>query len=257
MNIFESGKKYRFLFEELVKRDFKQKYKRTVLGMGWSLISPLLTLLVMRLVFTRFFGRNTPHYTTYLFTGTIVMSFFREATRGCMGVMMNNRGIFTKMHVPKYLFLLSKMVSSIVNFFLTLLVYFFFAALDSVSFKWTFLLMPYPIVCLMLLSLGVGMGLSAMYVFFRDTEYLYDAFLLLLHYVSAVFYTLDSYPLSVQRLFLLNPVYCIIRYMRLIVIEGCIPSAAFHLLVALHALIVLGIGCMIYRKYDQKFLYYL
>ena len=73
-------KKYQFLFEELVKRDFKKKYKRTVLGMAWSVLSPLLMLLVMKLVFTQFFGRNTPHYTIYLFCGNIVFSYFNDST---------------------------------------------------------------------------------------------------------------------------------------------------------------------------------
>ena len=94
-----------FLFSELVKRDFKQKYKRTVLGMAWSVLSPLLTLLVMRLVFTEFFGRNTPYYTTYLFSGNIVMSYYREATKGGMSSLTGNARIISKINIPKYLFL--------------------------------------------------------------------------------------------------------------------------------------------------------
>ena len=88
-------KQYRFLFEELVKRDFKKKYKRTILGMGWSLLSPLLMLLVMRLVFTQFFGRNTPHYTTYLFCGNLIFSYFSEATKSGMSSLMENAKVFT------------------------------------------------------------------------------------------------------------------------------------------------------------------
>ena len=96
-----------FLFEELVKRDFKKKYKRTVLGMVWSVLSPLLTLLVMKLVFTQFFGRTTPHFTTYLFCGNLVFSYFSESTSQGMTSLMGNASIFTKVNVPKYLFLLS------------------------------------------------------------------------------------------------------------------------------------------------------
>lgn len=244
------------MFQELTKRDFKQKYKRTILGMGWSILSPLLTLFIMKIVFSQFFGRNTPHYTTYLFAGNIVMAFFREATRGGMNALMSNRHIFTKINVPKYLFLLSKNVSSIINFGLTLLVFFFFAALDGITFTWKFLLLLYPIGCLILLNLGAGLILSAMYVFFRDTQYLYDVFLMLLQYVSAIFYTVDSYPLHVQQVFLLNPVYCIIKYFRLIVIDGTIPSLAFHGLILFYALAVLGIGAWIYKKKNHEFLYY-
>ena len=231
-------KKNWFMFTELTKRDFKQKYKRTVLGMGWSILSPLLTLLVMRLVFTQFFGRDMPHYTTYLFAGNIVMSYFREATRGGMNALMGNSRIFTKINVPKYMFLITKNVSSVINFGLTLLVFFVFAAIDDITFTWKLILLVYPIVCLILLNLGVGLILSAMYVFFRDTQYLYDVFLVLLQYVSAIFYSVDSYPLHVQRVFLLNPVYCIIKYIRLVVINGSIPSLAFHGLILFFLMVV-------------------
>ena len=119
-------KQYGFLFEELVKRDFKQKYKRTVLGMVWSVLSPLLTLLIMSLVFTHFFGRDTPHYTIYLFCGNLVFSYFKESTSTGMRSLLNNASIFTKVNIPKYLFVLSRNVSSLINFLLTLLVFFLF-----------------------------------------------------------------------------------------------------------------------------------
>lgn len=100
--------RHRFLFEELVKRDFKKKYKRTVLGMAWSLLSPLLMLLVMKLVFTQFFGRTMEHYTIYLFCGNLVFSYFNESTSQGMTSLVNNAAIFTKVNIPKYLFLFSK-----------------------------------------------------------------------------------------------------------------------------------------------------
>ena len=114
--MLEKWRKHRFLFEELVKRDFKAKYKRTVLGMAWSVLSPLLMLLVMRLVFTRFFGRGMEHYTTYLFCGNLMFSYFNESTGQGMTSLMGNAGIFTKVNVPKYLFLFSKNVQTLINF---------------------------------------------------------------------------------------------------------------------------------------------
>ncbi len=245
-----------FMFTELTKRDFKQKYKRTVLGMGWSVLSPLLTLLVMRLVFTQFFGRNTPYYTTYLFAGNLVFSFFKESTNGGMYALISNASIFTKINVPKYMFLFSKNVSAIINFALTLLVFFIFAAIDGITFSWRFLTLLYPICCLLLFNLGIGLILSALYVFFRDTKYLYDIFTLLLMYCSAIFYRVDSYPEAIQRIFLINPIYCVIKYFRVVVIDGHIPSASFHLLILGYALAALGIGALIYKKNNQKFLYY-
>ena len=244
--------KHRFLFEELVKRDFKQKYKRTVLGMGWSLLAPLLTLFVMQLVFGRFFGRME-HYTIYLFCGNLLFSYFKEATNGGMNSLIGNAGIFTKVNVPKYLFLLSKNVSALINFGLTLVIFFIFVYFDGIKFSLGFILLLYPIVCLVIFNLGFGMILSALFVFFRDIKYLYDVFTLMLMYCSAIFYTV---PKRYMMYFMMNPVYTYIRYFRIVVLEGKIPSQEHHLLCAFYAFLVLGIGCWMYKKYNHKFLYY-
>ena len=248
--------KYQFLFEELVKRDFKKKYKRTVLGMAWSLLSPLLLLLVMKLVFTQFFGRTMEHYTIYLFCGTLVFSYFNEATSQGMASLMGNSGIFTKVNVPKYLFLFSKNVQTLINFLLTLCVFFFFCVLDHITFSWKFILLLVPICCLVLFNIGVGLILSALFVFFRDIQYLWSIFTQLLMYMSAIFYTIDQYSQMVQNIFLLNPVYLFIRYFRKIVIEATIPTIWFHLLMFADVAIVLAIGCYMYKKYNTRFLYY-
>lgn len=157
--------KHGFLFSELVKRDFKKKYKRTVLGMAWSILSPLLTLLVMRVVFTQFFGRNMNHYTTYLFCGTLIFSYFNESTSQGMSALMGNSAIFTKVNVPKYLFLFSKNVQTLINFALTLCAFFVFCIIDGITFTWKFALLLCPIVCLVLFNIGVGLILSAWFVF--------------------------------------------------------------------------------------------
>ena len=247
---------YKFLFSELVKRDFKKKYKRTVLGMLWSVLSPLLMLLVMRLVFTQFFGRTTEHYTTYLFAGTLVFSFFSDATSLGMGSLLENAGIFTKVNVPKYLFLLSKNTQTLINFGLTICVFFLFCIFDGITFTWKIITLIYPIICMVLFNLGVGLVLSALFVFFRDIQYLWSVLLQLLMYMSAIFYTIDGYSYKVQCAFLLNPVYLFIRYFRKIVIETTIPTIWFHLLMAADVVIVLGLGAWMYKKYNTRFLYY-
>ena len=245
-----------FLFEELVKRDFKKKYKRTILGMAWSVLSPLLLLLVMRLVFTQFFGRDTPHYTTYLFCGNLVFSYFRESTNEGMSSLLGNAKIFSKINVPKYLFLFSKNIQTLINFGLTLCVFFVFCVIDHITFTWKFIFLLYPIVCLVLFNIGIGMVLSALFVFFRDIQYLWTVFLRLLSYLSAIFYTIDRYSQSAQYAFYLNPIYVFIRYFRKIVIDGAIPSLGFHLLAAAYALGAFVVGAYMYKKYNHEFLYY-
>lgn len=248
--------KNQFLFEELVKRDFKQKYKRTVLGMAWSILSPLLTLFVMSLVFSQFFGHSMEHYTIYLFCGNLVFSYFRESTTGGMNALMSNASIFTKVNVPKYMFLLSKNVSALINFGLTLCVFFLFALIDRVQFGLHFLALLYPICCLVVFNIGMGLILSALFVFFRDTSYLYDVFTMLLMYMSAIFYTVDTLPSFMQGLLLGNPIYCYIKYFRIVVLDGNIPSLNYHLLCAFYAILLVAIGGFIYKKFNHKFLYY-
>ena len=178
--MIEKLKKQSFLFEELVKRDFKKKYKRTVLGLLWSMLNPLMSLLVMALVFTQFFGRNMPHYIIYIFCGNLIFTYFREATTGGMQALTANAGIITKVNVPKYLFLFSKNISALINFGLSLIIFFVFVKIDGIAFTWKFILLLFPIICLVLFNVGMGLILSAMFVIFKDIQYLYDIFTTLL-----------------------------------------------------------------------------
>ena len=249
-------KNYKFLFEELVKRDFKKKYKRTTLGVLWSLLAPLLNVLVLMLVFTQFFGRSQEHFIIYIFSGTLVMSFYTECTQGCMRALMANASIFTKINIPKYLFMMSKAIQSFINFVLTFGLYLIFCFFDGIEFGLHMLTLIFPILTMLTFNFGVGMILAALFVFFRDIEYLYSVFLTLLNYVSAIFYPITMLGEQYRWLFNLNPVYVYINYFRLVVIDGIIPSLQYHLLCIAYALIFLAIGCLIYKKSDHEFLYY-
>ena len=249
-------KKYQFLFEELVKRDFKKKYKGTILGVLWSLLAPLLNVLVLALVFTAVFKRDQAHFIIYIFSGTLVMSFYTECTQGCMRALIANSAIFTKINVPKYLFMVSKTIQAFINFSLTLILFFVFCAIDKIQFGLHMLTLIFPVCTLLVFNFGVGMILSALYVFFKDVEYLYGVFLTLLNYVSAIFYPITIIPEKFRWLFLLNPVYDYINYFRVVVIDGAIPSINHHVLCFGYAVLFLAIGCVVYKKCDHEFLYY-
>ena len=248
--------KDRFMFAELVKRDFKTKYKGSVLGMLWSIISPLITLLVMRVIFSRFFGATIEHYTIYLFCGNVLFSYFNDATNYGMTSLLWNAHIFKKINVPKYLFLFAKNVQALINFGLTFGVFLIFCAIDGVPFTWKFLLLLYPIFVMIVLNLGVGLILSALHVFFRDVAHIWPIFTMLLMYASAIFYDVRQFGAVMQKLFLFNPIYQNIKYFRLIVLEQTIPSAGYHLMMLGTALLFLVIGCLIYYRYNWRFLYY-
>ena len=245
-----------FLFQQLVNRDFQHRYKGTVLGMAWSVLSPLCNLAVMMLVFSRLFGRNVDHYVIYLFSGNIIMAYYRESTNNGMTSLLSNAKIITKINIPKYLFLLSQNVSALINFGLTIGIYFFFCVADGITFTPKMFMLPYSMVCLVVMNIGIGMILSALYVLFRDLRYLYSIFLTLLNYLSAIFYTVDRFPVEFQKLMLLNPVYANIKYWRTIVLDAQIPSLSYHLLLAFYALFFLALGALAYRRLNHKFVYY-
>ena len=246
-----------FLFTELTKRDFKQKYKGTFLGMIWSVLSPLLQLLVLKIVFTELFGKDTPHFTTYLFSGLIVFSYFTESTKGSLRALSSNRSIILKIKAPKYLFLLSKNMASLINFIIILPIFFLFAALDGIKFHFSFFLLIYPIALLPVFCIGVGMILSAMQVFFNDTSYFYDIVIILLRYLSAIFYDVARFPESVQRYFLFNPVYAFIKYFRIVVVNNQVPSFTYHLLLFVYSILAVVIGGTVYKRNNRRFAYYL
>lgn len=147
-----------------LKRDFKKRYNRTVLGIVWSVLSPLLMLSVVAVIFGNFFGRSIEHYVIYLFSGQIIFNYFTEATNEGMLALVNNSSIFSKVNVPKYLFLFSKNISAIINFLIILFIYFFFVALEGINFTWQFVLLIYPIICLITINVGIGLILSALYI---------------------------------------------------------------------------------------------
>ena len=248
-------REHAFLFTELVKRDFKKKYKRTYLGMLWSVLSPLLTFLVMSLVFTKFFGSHIEKYPIYLFCGNIVFSFFSDATSGGMGSLMGNADIFSKINVPKYLFLLSRIVTSVINFMLTFVVFLIFCIVFQVEFTFYFLALIIPILCLIVFNIGMGLILSALFVFFRDMQYLWNIFTLLLMYVSAIFYDVEQFG-DMKIFFNLNPVFVYIKYIRQLVLYKEFPSVWLNIAAVGYALLALGIGALIYKAKNHKFLYY-
>lgn len=249
-------KTYQFLFEELVKRDFKKRYNRTVLGIVWSVLSPLLMLSVVAVIFGNFFGRSIEHYVIYLFSGQIIFNYFTEATNEGMLALVNNSSIFSKVNVPKYLFLFSKNISAIINFLIILFIYFFFVTLEGINFTWQFVLLIYPIICLITINVGIGLILSALYIFFRDIQYLYRIFTQVVMYGSAIFYSIDILPQHLQMLFYCNPVFVCITYFRSIILHNTVPDLWLHLLLAGYALVLFGIGGWVYKKYNYKFLYY-
>lgn len=257
LDILTTLAKNKFLFDELVKRDFKKKYKRTVLGFFWSMLSPFMMLGVMAFVFNQFFGRMIEHYVLYILAGQIVFGYFSESTNTGMTALLNNSEIFSKINIPKFLFVLSRNISALINFGMTVLIFFVFIFATGVSPSFLMLLIVYPIVCLIIFNYGIGLILSALYIFFRDIQYLYSLALQVIMYGSAIFYDINMLDSEYRIVFYFNPIYIFTTFIRDVAIYGNVPSALVTILCAVYSLLALFIGFFVYKKYDYRFIYYI
>ncbi len=245
-----------FLFKQLVHRDFTGRYKRAFFGVLWSILSPMFMFAVQAIVFTQVFGRKTEHYISYLVIGNVVFHYFSDAASSGMFSVSSNGGIISKINVPKWIFLLSKNVSCIINFGLTLIIMFVIAAIDGIQFHLSLFTLLYPIIWISIFNIGIGMILSTLHVFFRDIQYFWGIITQVMVYFSAVFYRVDIFSDTAKVLFYLNPVYTYISYFRSVIIDNAVPDLRLHLLCAGYAVEMLLIGILVYKKNSSRFVYY-
>lgn len=247
----------RFLIGELIKRDFVKRYKRTILGLFWSVLSPLLLLAVMNVVFSYFFASSIPHYTIYLFSGFIQYQFFNSATTGAMQSLYNNAPIFSKIKVNKLYFVVSNNVSYFISYLCTLFIYFIFIYADKMSPSPRQLLLIWPVLYLTAISFAVGLILATVFIFLRDVKYIYPVAMRILMYASGVFYNVKVLPEKVQAALWLNPLYLSIHYFREIVIEERIPGVQYHAYMLGYMLLLLAVALLLFKKLEDKFYVYI
>lgn len=242
----------RFLLAELIRRDFIQKYKRTSFGIIWSALSPLLLLVTMKLIFGSFFGRNLPHYTTYLFSGLLLFRYFSGSTRASMKIIYSSASIYMKVPVPKLYFLISHSVAELIDFLISLVVFFVFVYYDGISFSFNFFLLLYPIICLYFINLGAGILLGSIFVFFRDIKYIWPIVTRVIMYSSAIFYHPIILPGIIRRVVTCSPLYMCINYFRQLIIDGVVPTTAYHIILLVMTVLCMTIGCFTYRVCREK-----
>lgn len=255
--VLSSLNRYHFLMEQLVARDFKTKYRRSVLGVIWSFLNPLLTMMVQYVVFSTLFKSDIPNFALYLLTGIVAYSFFSEATSMTLTSIVSNSSLITKVYVPKYIYPLTRVISSTVNFLFALIPLLGVMLVTRSPITWSLLLMPIGIFFLFCLSLGVGLLLASAMVFFRDTQFLWSVVSMIWMYLTPVFYPESIIPQSLLPLYRCNPLYQILAFFRTILIDGVSPSPGSYLGVVLAGLIPLALGAYVFRKKQNKFILYL
>ncbi len=250
-------KKYRFLIRQLVSRDFKIKYKRSVLGVFWSFLNPLLTMVVQYLVFSNLFRFDLPYYQAYLIIGIVFFNFFSESTGMALGSIIGNAGLITKVYVPKYIYPLTRVLSTLVNLTISLIPLLLVTLLSGCIPTKAYLLVLFVLVCLTVFCLGIGMLLSAAMVFFRDIQFLWGVLSMIWMYLTPIFYPANILPENVAWVLDVNPMYQFITFARTCFIDGISPEPIVYVRCALMALGALLVGALVFRKSQDRFVLYL
>lgn len=253
-NLIEDLKNYKYFLKENVEKDIKLKYRSSYLGIVWTMIEPLLTMIVLAFVFGTMYGNKDHQFPVYILTGRLLYSFFSSSTNSCVRSVRSNSAMIKKVYVPKYLYPVSSILSSYIIFLISLIV----LVLVGIYFKvyptvYT-LFAVFPLLVLLLISFGVGMILATLGVFFRDLEYLWGVGLMLVMYTSAIFYKVETFDPEKTWVLKINPVYCVIQNFRNCVLYARPLDRDTMLYAVGFALITTVTGIILFKKKQDEFI---
>ncbi len=262
--------RYRFLIEQLVERDFKIKYKRSVLGAFWSFLNPLLMMIVQYVVFSHLLGirGNVEHYAIYLLCGIVIWNGFNDCSTQSMRSITANAALITKVYVPKYIYPVTKVLSASINIVLSMvplllvtLVYGLFSNPHLYLSK-AVLLLPFGLVLLVVFCIGMGFFLSSLMVFFHDIEFLWGFVSTLWMYSTPIIYSLSMLEGKegaqwLVNLMRFNPMYHYISFFRTIILERQSPAFAEYGICLAFSAGLFILGLLMFRKVQDKFILYL
>ena len=249
--------KYRFLIKQLVDRDFKAKYKRSVLGVFWSFLNPLLNMAVQYVVFSNLFRFDIPYFPVYLLCGNVIFTYFSESCGMALTSIVGNASLITKVYVPKYIYPLTRIMSSLINLLISMIPLIAVALISGLLPAPAYILSLYAFVCLALFCLGLGMLLSAAMVFFRDIQFLWGVLTTIWMYLTPIFYPVSALPETAQRIVMLNPLYYYVTFVRTCIIDGVSPEPTMYAQCLLYAIGALVVGAWVFKKNQDKFVLYL
>ena len=252
-NHWGTFRNYSFLLTELIKRDISGKYKDSTLGLFWSFLNPLLSMIVLTIVFSTFFGRTIENFPVYLLSGKLVFDLFANATTGAMDSIKGNSEIIKKIYVPKYMFAIGIVCSEFINFLISLIVLVAVMFATGAPFYMSLLYSPIPLFFLLVLTMGVGLILATATTFFTDIKYLYGVLIMLLSFMTPLFYPIEIIPEQFLFFFKINPLYAAVSSFRDIVLYGAFPQTKFLLYLIITSIIALVIGVFLFYRYQDEF----
>ena len=250
-------KRFLSVLRELVLRDIKVRYRRSILGITWTIVNPLLMMMVMVVVFLELFNAEVSNYPLYLIIGHIMYGFFSTASNMGMNAMIWNASLIGKVYIPKAVFPLSVTLSSLVNFGFSAISLVIVMLITGAKLYITILLFPLAVFYLYLFTLGVSFALSAINVFFRDLQHLYGVILMAWMYMTPIFYTTDIVPDWAKWAVEWNPLTRYIEFARMVIMDGKLPGIMDHVICILYGIMMLAIGGFVFHKTKDRFVLYL
>ena len=241
-----------FLLSVIVKKNFSSKYKDSVLGMVWTILSPLLMMGLFTILFSTLFGKNIDNYPVYFLCGWCIYNFFNSSITISMNSLKGNKNILQKTPVPKYIFILGSIISELLNFIIMLILLVVIMAITHSTFYVTIILFFIPIISLFIMITGLGLVLSIVCVYYTDIQHLWSVLSMFLMYASGIFYPMSIIPNPYKQYLLLNPIYWVINQFRCLVYHGIIPQIDYMINLFLLSLIILVFGIIIFKKFENK-----
>lgn len=254
---FDAFKKYHYLLEDLVAKDFKLKYRRSVLGFLWSILNPLLMMLVITAVFSNIFKSDIEYFPVYYLCGYLIFNFVIEATNGALTSIVQSGYLIKKVYIPKYIFPLEKSSFALVNVLFSFVAVVIVILITGMPIKTTIFLIPIPIFLAFIFSTGLGLILASMNTFFRDMGHLYSVWTTAWMYLTPMFYPISIIPDNIKTVIYYNPLYYYVTYLRMLVIDGEIPGMEINVICICFSFLFLLIGLLIFKRNQDKFILYI
>lgn len=251
-NLLEIWKRRELLYN-LVIKDLKIKYKGSILGFAWSVFTPVITMLVMVVIFSKFMRFEYPNYPVFVLSGIIVWNLLSASLSGSAVVLSGNANLITKIYFPREIFPLSVVFSKVVDFFIALVILFIFIIFYKIQISIFILLLPVIFIVHLLFIIGISMLISCLNLFYRDVKHMLDFILFVWFYATPVFYPISLIPEKYLKFYLLNPMVSILAVYRDILIDGKMPDIRFLVISFILSMAVFWISYVIFKHYENRF----
>ncbi|HSB67410.1 MAG TPA: ABC transporter permease [Anaerolineales bacterium] len=246
--------RYKYLLLQLTRRDILARYKRSILGVAWTMLNPLGMMIILSLVFSQLFV-GVKSYPAYVLSGLVAWNFFAQSTNAAMSGLVWGGSLIQRIYIPRTAFGISAIGTALVNILLSLVPLALVMLVTHIAFHVTIIFIPISIILLSCFSLGVGLILSTMAVYFPDVAEMYQIILLAWFYLTPIIYPEQILPANLHGIFVFNPMYYLVRLFRLPLLDGHLPSLGEFLPAAVFGIGILIIGWIFFTSKSDEFAY--